>query len=109
MPRAVQTFGAVALGLLFGFASAAEAQTAQVGHRHHAGQPAAEGHQIVVHARESWLTAGTSAPVGSYSGYALDTISSSAPFTPFVDHTTVGVMGLDRIPNNYTLPGCCAP
>lgn len=109
MPRAMQMYGAVALGVLLGMATAADAQTAQGRHRRHVAQPAAEGHQIVVHARESWLTAGTSAPVGSYSGYALDTISSTAPFMPFVDHTTVGVRGLERLPNNLTLPGCCAP
>jgi len=109
MPRATQMFGAVALGVLLGCASAADAQTAQAGHRHHVRHPAAEGHEIVVHARESYLTAGTWAPVGTYNSYALQTISSGAPFMPFVDNTTVGVRGLDRLPNNYTLPGCCAP
>ena len=104
MPRAIQMYGAVALGLLFGAASA-DAQTL---HRH-VRHPAADGRQIVVHARESYLTAGPTAPVGAYSGYALDTVSSTAPFTPFVDHTMVGVRGLERLPNNMTLPGCCAP
>jgi hypothetical protein len=108
MPRATQMFGAGALGIVLACASAADAQTA-TGHRHHVAHPAAEGHQIVVHARESYLTAGTWAPVGTYNSYALDTISSTAPFMPFVDHTTVGVRGLDRLPNNLTVPGCCWP
>jgi len=25
------------------------------------------------------------------------------------DYTFVGVRGLDRLPNNLTVPGCCAP
>ncbi|RBP11923.1 hypothetical protein DFR50_11530 [Roseiarcus fermentans] len=104
MPRTITTVGAVALGLLVGCV-AADAQTL---HRH-ARHPAAAGHEIVVHARESYLTAGPTAPVGTYNGYALDTISSTASFQPFIDHTTVGVRGLERLPNNLTLPGCCAP
>ena len=104
MPRSIQMVGAVALGVLLGCVSA-DAQTA----RRHARHPAAEGHQIVVHARESYLTAGPIAPVGTYNGYALSTVSSAAPFMPFVDQTTVGVRGLERLPNNFTLPGCCTP
>jgi hypothetical protein len=105
MPRPVKAYGAVALGILIGLASAADAQTVHRRVRH----PAAEGHVIVVHPRESYLTAGPTAPVGTYNGYALDTISSTAPFMPFVDNTTVGVRGLERIPNNLTVPGCCRP
>lgn len=106
MPRPIKTYGAVALGILIGFASAADAQTVHKRVRH----AAADGHHIVVHARESYLTAGPTAPVGSYNGYALDTITPGfAPFMPFVDHTTVGLRGQDRLPNNFTVPGCCAP
>jgi hypothetical protein len=105
MPRPVKKYGAVALGILVGFVSTAEAQTV---HRH-VRHPVAEGRQITVYGAESYLTAGTGASVGSTSGYALDTISSTAPFMPFVDHTTVGVRGLDRLPNNFTVPGCCTP
>ncbi len=105
MPRAITTYCAVALGTLLGCASAADAQTV---HRH-ARHQAAEGRQITVYGRELYLTAGTSAPVGTYNSYALDSISSTAPFMPFVDHTTVGVRGLERLPNNMTVPGCCTP
>ena len=108
MPRPVIAYGAVALGILVGFVATAEAQTV---HRHlrHPAAAAAEGRQITVYGRESYLTAGPGASVGTYNSYALDTISSTAPFTPFVDHTTVGLRGLDRIPNNITVPGCCTP
>lgn len=105
MPRSVNMSMAVALGTLIGFVSTADAQTARRHQRH----PAAEGHQIVVHARESYLTAGTAAPVGSTSGYALDTIASTAPYMPFIDHTMVGLMGQERLPTNLTVPNCCAP
>ena len=107
MSHPVIWYGAVALGILFGFAAAADAQTV---HRRPVRHPAAEGHHIVVHAREAYLTAGPTAPIGSYNGYALDTVSPGfAPFMPFVDHTTVGVRGLERLPSNLTVPGCCTP
>ena len=105
MPRSVHTSVAVALGALIGLVSMADAQTVSRHPRH----PAAEGHQIVVHARESYLTAGTAAPVGSTSGYALDTIASTAAYLPFIDNTTLGLPGQNRIPNNFTVPNCCAP
>lgn len=105
MPSPVKAYGAVALGLLIGFVSTADAQTV---HRH-VRHPAAEGRNITVYGSESYLTAGTGASVGAYSGYALNSISSTAPFMPFVDHTAVGVRGLDRLPNNLTVPGCCTP
>jgi hypothetical protein len=28
---------------------------------------------------------------------------------PNVDHTFAGVRGLERLPNNFTVPGCCVP
>ena len=107
MPHPAKLYGAVALGILIGFVSAADAQTA---HRRLVRHPAAEGRRIVVHARESYLTAGPLAPVGSYNGYALDTVTPGiAPHMPFIDHTFVGLRGQDRLPNNFTVPGCCEP
>ncbi len=105
MSRSVLRSGALVLVCSLGLVATADAEVSQRRVRH----AAPEGHQIVVHARESFLTLGTSAPVGYANGYALDTIASTAPFTPFVDHTGVGVMGLDRIPTNMTVPGCCRP
>jgi len=104
MPHRVFIFGASALALLVGLAASADAQTVR---RHHAA--AGEGRQIVVHARESYLTAGPGAPVGSLNSYALSTISSTAPFTPGIDHTFVGLRGQERMPTNLTVPGCCRP
>jgi len=105
MMRSATMSGAVALGFALGFASAANAQTV---HRH-LRHPAAEGRQITVYARESYLTAGTGASVGQYNGYALDTFSGSNAYMPYVDHTTVGLRGQNRLPTNFTVPGCCAP
>ena len=105
MKRSIKVLGVAALGIVLGLSAAASAQTV---HRH-ARHPAAAGRQIVVHARESWLTAGPAAFVGEYNGYALDTFAPPGEFMPNVDHTFVGVRGLDRIPNNFTVPGCCVP
>ena len=84
----------------------ADAQTAHRRMRH----PAAEGRDITVNARESWLTAGTSAPVGSLNNYVLSTFNGGGTtFVPNVDHTIVGVRGLQRMPSNFTVPNCCVP
>ncbi len=105
MMRSAKLMGAAALGLALGFSSAADAQALHRHQRH----PAAEGRQIIVHPRESYLTAGTGASVGEYNAYALDTFSPPGIYLPYVDHTTVGLRGQDRLPNNFTVPGCCAP
>jgi hypothetical protein len=104
MKRSIKILGAAALGVVLGL-SAANAQTV---HRH-ARHPAAAGRQIVVHARESYLTAGPGAFAGEYNGYALDTFAPPGEFMPNVDHTFAGVRGLERLPNNFTVPGCCVP
>jgi hypothetical protein len=105
MLRSVKLFGALALGAALVLPFAANAATV---HRH-ARHPAAEGRQITVYGRESYLTLGTGASPGDFNGYALNSISSTAPFNPGVDHTTVGVRGLERLPNNFTVPNCCFP
>lgn len=104
MKRSINILGA-ALSIVVGLSAAADAQTI---HRH-ARHPAAAGRQIVVHARESYLTAGPGAFVGTYNGYALDTLQPPGTFLPSIDHTFVGVRGLERLPNNFTVPGCCVP
>ncbi len=105
MKRSIKVLGAAALGIVFGLTAAASAQTA---HRH-VRHPAAAGRQIVVHARESYLTAGPGAFAGEYNGYALDTFAPPGKYMPDIDHTFVGQRGLDRLPNNFTVPGCCVP
>ena len=104
MPRPIQAFGAaVALGCLIGFVATADAQPVRHRAHHH---PVAEGRQIVVHGGESYLTAGTLVPVGSYNNYVLSTFGGGpTTFMPNVDHTFVGVRGLDRIPEQLHGPG----
>ncbi len=108
MMGSVKLAGAVALGLVLGLSSAANAQAVHH-HPRHPAHPAPAGRQITVYANESYLTAGTGASVGEYNGYALDTLSPPGTYLPFVDHTTVGLRGQNRLPNNFTVPGCCGP
>lgn len=106
MASSIRVLAAAALAATIIAPVVADAQTV---HRraHH---PAAEGRDITVNARESWLTAGTYVPVGSQNGYVLSTFGGGGTtFVPNVDHTTVGVRGLERMPNNFTVPGCCVP
>ncbi len=107
MTRSAKLFGA-ALAIGLGLTCAATAQTV---HRHvgHVRHPVAEaGRQITVHAPESYLTLGTGASPGDFNSYALNTISPQTHM-PEIDHTFVGQRGLERLPNNFTVPGCCVP
>jgi hypothetical protein len=103
MTQRVSLFGAVAFGIALA-SSCAQAQTVH----HRARHPAAAGHNITVHAGvEPWLTLGTGADVGSRNGYALDTLT---PALRTADQGTfVGVRGLDRLPNDRTLPEANRP
>lgn len=85
---AVKILGIAALGAALVVSGAANAQTVHRYARH----PAATGHVIVVHPRESYLTAGPGADPGQYNGYALDSISATQ-YMPEIDHTTVGLRG----------------
>jgi hypothetical protein len=106
MASSLRVLAAAALAAAVIAPVAADAQTA---HRH-VRHPAAEGRQITVYGRESWLTAGTSVPVGSLNNYVLSTFAGGGTtFVPNVDHTNVGVRGLERMPNNFTVPNCCVP
>ena len=104
MGRSMKIVGLTA-GLVLCLSGMAEAQTA---HRHTARAQGAAGRQIVVHPRESWLTAGTNALPGEFNSYALFTISPMNRM-PDIEHTFSGERGLDRLPNNFTVPGCCGP
>jgi hypothetical protein len=97
MTHSLKLAGAAALGIVVA-ASCAQAQTVH----HRARHPAAAGREVTVHARESWLTAGTGASVGSHNGYVLDTLRP--PQRDTVQNTFVGVRGVDRLPNQYSLP-----
>lgn len=90
-------------GVALGIALAASCAQAQTVH-HKARQPAAAGRQITVHERgvEPWLTLGTWAPAGSRNGYVSDTFRP--PQRDAVQNTFVGVRGIDRLPNEHSLP-----
>jgi hypothetical protein len=67
-------------------------------------RPAPAGRQITVHARPSYLTAGTQVPVGSVgNGYALDTFNQPTP----ISGTFQGMRGRERLTDQFgnTGPG----
>jgi hypothetical protein len=103
MTYPVSLLGAITLGIALA-ASSAGAET--VHHRAH--HPAAAGRQITVHEGVApWLTLGTWAPVGSRNGYAVDTLRP--PQRTSNEGTFVGVRGLDRLPNDISLPQANRP
>jgi hypothetical protein len=103
MAHPVNLVATVALGIVLA-SSCAEAQTVH----HRVKHPAAAGRQITVHEGvEPWLTLGTWAPVGSRNSYALDTLSPAQRTTN--QGTFVGVRGLDRLPNDLSLPQANRP
>jgi hypothetical protein len=103
MTHPVSLLGAAALGIILA-TSCAEAQT--VRHRTH--HSADAGRQITVRKGvEPWLTLGTSAPVGSRNGYVLDTLRP--PQRTSIEGTFNGARGLDRLPNDISLPQANRP
>jgi len=64
--------------------------------------PAPAGRQITVHARPSYLTAGTQVPVGSTgNGYVYDTFNQATP----IEGTFTGLRGRERIQDQFGNPG----
>ena len=55
------------------------------------------GRQITVHARPSYLTAGTAVPVGSYNGYVYDTFNQPTP----IEGTFAGMRGRERLTDQF--------
>jgi hypothetical protein len=105
MTHPVSLLGAAALGIVLA-SSCAQAQT--VHHRAH--HPAAAGRQIIVREGvEPWLTLGTWAPVGSRQGYALDTFQQPQAQRTANQETFQGVRGIDRLPNDISLPEANRP
>jgi hypothetical protein len=106
MTHPVRLLGAAALGIVFA-SSCAQAQTV---HHHRTHHPAAAGRQIIVREGvEPWLTLGTWAPVGSRQGYALDTFQSPQAQRTANQETFQGVRGIDRLPNDVSLPEANRP
>ncbi len=103
MTRSISLLGAAALGIVLA-SSCAQAQP--VHHRVH--HPVAAGRQIIVRQGvEPWLTLGTWAPVGSRDGYALDTLRPPQRYSN--EGTFVAPRGLDRLPNDGSLPEANRP
>ena len=60
--------------------------------------PAPAGRQITVHARPSYLTAGTQVPVGSVgNGYVYDTFNQATP----IEGTFSGMRGRERLTDQF--------
>jgi hypothetical protein len=106
MTYPVSLLGAVTLGIALA-SSSAGAQTVHHRAKHPAAAGAA-GRQITVHEGvQPWLTLGTWAPVGSRQGYVLDTLRP--PQRTSNEGTFIGVRGLDRLPNDISLPEANRP
>jgi hypothetical protein len=61
--------------------------------------PAPAGRQITVHARPSYLTAGTQVPVGSVgNGYVYDTFNQPTP----IEGTFMGMRGRERLSDPFS-------
>ncbi len=81
-----------------------KAKPRQTGIKKRAKRPAPEGRQITVHARPSWLTAGTQVPVGTVgNGYVYDTFNQPTP----ISGTFMGMRGQERLTDRFgnTGPG----
>jgi hypothetical protein len=64
--------------------------------------PAPAGRQITVHARPSYLSAGTQVPVGTVgNGYVYDTFNQPTP----IEGTFTGLRGRTRIEDQFANPG----
>jgi hypothetical protein len=105
MTHPISLLGAAALGVVLAI-SCADAQTVH----HRAKHPAEAGRQIIVRQGvEPWLTLGTWAPVGSRQGYALDTFQAPQAQRTANQMTIQGVRGIDRLPNDVSLPEANRP
>src|ERR1700723_1131795 len=71
-----------------------KAKPRQTALKKRAAKPAPAGRQITVHARPSWLTAGTQAPVGTVgNGYVYSTFNQPTP----IEGTFMGMRGRERL------------
>jgi hypothetical protein len=75
-----------------------KAKPRQTALRKRAKRPAPTGRQITVHARPSYLTAGTQAPVGTVgNGYVYDTFNQPSP----IEGTFMGMRGRERLTDQF--------
>ncbi len=83
-------------------AKPAKTKSRQTALKKRAKHPEPAGRQITVHARPSYLTAGTAVPVGSVgNGYALDTFNQATP----IEGTFSGMRGRERLTDQFGNPG----
>jgi hypothetical protein len=62
-------------------------------------RPAPAGREITVHARPSYLTAGTQVPVGTVgNGYVYDTFNQPTP----IEGTFIGLRGRERLTDQFS-------
>ena len=74
-------------------------QTALKKRAKQAKQTTPSGRQITVHARPSWLTAGTQAPVGTVgNGYVYSTFDQPTP----IEGTFMGMRGRERLSDPFS-------
>ena len=79
-----------------------KAKPRQTALRKRAKHPEPAGRQITVHARPSYLTAGTQVPVGSEgNGYVYDTFNQPTP----IEGTFSGMRGRERLTDQFGNPG----
>ena len=103
MTRSANIVGVCAIGVAFCLSCAANAEPI-----HHRARHAADaGRQIVVHPRDSFLTAGTGASFGAHNAHVLNTLKP--PYRNTIQGTFVGLRGEDRLPNQYAVPGSNEP
>ena len=75
-----------------------KAKPRQTALKKRAKRPAPEGRQITVHARPSWLTAGTQVPVGTVgNGYVYGTFNQPTP----IEGTFMGMRGQERLTDRF--------
>jgi hypothetical protein len=75
-----------------------KAKPRQTALKRRAKHPEPAGRQITVHARPSYLTAGTQVPVGSVgNGYVYDTFNQATP----IEGTFSGMRGRERLTDQF--------
>jgi hypothetical protein len=111
MIRSVRLLAAAALAAAFTSAASAQttgpldpappvqaAKSKQTALKKRAKHPVPAGRQITVHARPSYLTAGTQVPVGSTgNGYVYDTFNQATP----IQGTFMGMRGQERLTDRF--------
>jgi hypothetical protein len=95
------TLASIAAALAASSTAIAQTTPHQTALQKRAKHPAPAGRQITVHARPSYLTAGTQVPVGTVgNGYVYDTFNQPTP----IEGTFTGLHGRTRIEDQFGNP-----